>query len=254
MKRYFFEISYDGTDYFGWQIQPKQLSVQALVQSCLSRLHSNKKIEIVGCGRTDTGVHAHHYVFHVDVPEIESCEQLLFKLNRMLPESISVQRIYPVPSDLHARFDAKWRTYRYFVHTKKNPFKSRFSTYFPQPLNFELMNEAAQLLIGTHDFTTLSKAHTDVKTHICEVSRARWEATSDEDYYFEITANRFLRNMVRATVGTLFDVGTAKLSPVEFDERIQAKDRSLASGSAAPNGLFLWDISYDIEEGVANDE
>lgn len=244
MKRYFFEISYDGTDFFGWQIQPKQPSVQAAIQACLTQLNSNHPVEITGCGRTDTGVHAHHYVFHADLPEIASVDQLIFKLNRMLTESISVQAIYPVPEDFHARFSAHYRTYRYFIHSRKSPFKHRFSTYYPHVLDVEKMNRAGQFLLGTQDFTTLSKAHSDVKTHICEVTQAKWTTVSETEHYFEITANRFLRNMVRATVGTLFDVGNGRYTPEEFRGLIDAKDRNLASGSAAANGLFLWKIEY----------
>lgn len=242
--RYFFEISYDGTDYFGWQNQPKQLSVQETIETTLTRLNSNIPVSIVGCGRTDTGVHAKQYFFHADLNENVDSIQLLYKLNKMLPTSISVQNIFEVESEKHARFSATKRTYRYFVHLRKNPFASKHSTYFPQPLDFDIMNEAAALLVGKHDFTTFSKTNTDVKSHDCDVFKAKWFKDSEDSWYFEYTSNRFLRNMVRATVGTLFDVGTGKLSVGDFKAILESKNRSKSSGSADANGLFLWEIEY----------
>jgi len=242
--RYFINLSYDGTSFFGWQTQPKQISVQETIESVLSKLYSNEPIKVVGCGRTDSGVHAKSYTLHVDLPHLQSQEELVFKMNRMLPSSVSIHSIDEVDAEKHARFDAKWRTYRYFIHLEKDPFKIKHSTYFHHALNFDDMNQAAQSLIGQHDFTSFSKVNTDVKTHICEVSKAEWIKVSDTDYYFEYTANRFLRNMVRATVGTLFDVGTGKISIEEFKSILQAQDRSKASGSADAEGLFLWEVQY----------
>lgn len=244
MKRYFFEISYDGGAFFGWQIQPNQSSVQETIEEVLTRLNSRQKVEIVGCGRTDTGVHAHRYIFHADFSLESSSEQLLYKMNKMLPSSIAVHAIREVANDMHARFSAKRRTYRYFIHTQKNPFKHAYSTYFPSELDVEAMNQAAQVLLGVHDFTTFSKTNTDVKTHVCEVFHASFTKTED-GYCFEYTANRFLRNMVRATVGTLLEVGTGKLNAQEFEAIFKSLDRSKCASSAPPQGLYLWEIKYD---------
>lgn len=244
MKRYFFKISYNGTDFFGWQRQPKQNSVQEEIETALSKLHSNTEIPIVGCGRTDTGVHAKQYFFHVDLQDIEDLVHLKFKLNRMLPDSIVVHDIEEVPSDKHARFDARSRTYRYFIHLSKDAFINEFSWHCPQQLDFEKMNEACKYFIGKQDFTSLSKLHTDVKTNICSVSKAQWVCVSENVWYFEIAADRFLRNMVRATVGTLLDVGLHKIEPEQIKEILEAKDRGAASTSVPAHGLFLWEIIF----------
>jgi tRNA pseudouridine38-40 synthase len=244
IKRYFFEISYHGKSFYGWQRQPKQRSVQEVIENCLSSLYSNQPVQIVGCGRTDTGVHAKQYFFHVDLNELANTQQLAFKLNRMLPDSIAVHAIFEVDNSLHARFDASVRTYRYFIHRKKNVFISEQSCYIPRELNFEKMNEAASHLIGKQDFTSFSKLHTDVKTNICTVSKATWQGHSDEQYYFEISADRFLRNMVRATVGTLLDVGLGKINPETIHEILRKKDRGEASVSVPAHGLFLWEVGY----------
>ncbi len=244
LQRYFLELSYDGTDFFGWQKQPKDISVQEVIESQLSKLHSNNPVPVVGCGRTDTGVHAHHYILHVDIPAVDDLDKFRFKLNRMLPDSIAIQDVFPVTSDWHARFSATSRTYRYFIHQRKDPFLSRSSLYFPQQLDVEEMNAAAELLLGTQDFTSLSKLHTDVKTNICTVTKAAWEADGNV-LYFEISADRFLRNMVRATVGTLLEVGLGKIQPEEITSILKAKDRGAAATSVPPQGLFLWKIEYD---------
>lgn len=241
-KRYFFEISYHGKSYYGWQRQPKQRSVQEVIEKCLSSLYSKQPIQIVGCGRTDTGVHAKQYFFHADLDEITNIAHFIFKLNRMLPESIAVHTI--VECSLHARFDAKVRTYRYFIHQQKNVFVADQSCYIPQELNIQTMNEAASYLIGTQDFTSFSKLHTDVKTNMCTVYKARWEKCADDQCYFEISADRFLRNMVRATVGTLLDVGRGKLDPKDLHVILGKKDRGEASVSVPAHGLFLWEIVY----------
>lgn len=243
MHRYRIDLSYDGSDYFGWQRQPKSISLQETIEDAISKLFSNQPINVVGCGRTDTGVHAKHYVLHTDLPEIIDEKQFIFKLNRMLPESIAIHNIVKVSNDFHARFDAKMRTYRYFVHQSKDPFKVKFSWYLPQTIDIASMNKAAEHMLGKHDFTALSKTNTDVKTHYCEVSQAIW-VQSDGDLYFEISADRFLRNMVRATVGTLVDVGLGKLTADEFNQIIENRDRQAASSSAPSNGLFLWKIEY----------
>ena len=243
MKRYFIEIAYDGSSYFGWQRQPKQKSVQQEIEENLSKLFSNEPIHVVGCGRTDTGVHAKQYFLHVDLPEIVDPIHFCFKLNRMLPASIAVFSMKEVDAEMHARFHAKARTYRYYIHQKKDPFREGLSWYVPQELDFDAMNKAAKHLLGTQDFTSLSKLHTDVKTNICTVSNAEWKKDQNE-WYFEITADRFLRNMVRATVGTLLDVGLGKRQPNELLEILAAMDRGAASTSVPAHGLYLWEITY----------
>lgn len=244
LQRYFVELRYDGTDFFGWQRQPDCISVQEVIESQLSKLHSNVPISVVGCGRTDTGVHANHYIIHVDLPLIHDLGKFRFKLNRMLPDPVAIDAVYPVSSEWHARFSATARTYRYFIHQIKDPFRTKHSWHMPQTLDISAMNEAAKLLLGKQDFTSLSKLHTDVKTNICDVKHAKWYQ-EDNKLYFEITADRFLRNMVRATVGTLVDVGLDKIKPSGIREILDAKDRGAASTSVPPQGLFLWKIEYD---------
>ncbi len=244
MQRYFVELSYNGSTFFGWQRQPNQISVQEEIENAFTKLNSGNPIAVVGCGRTDSGVHAHHYVLHVDLEKVEDLNQLLFKLNKILPESIVIHSIKSVEFDFHARFHAVSRTYRYFFNSKKNPFKIGLSWTFNKQLNFEAMNEAGKLLLGTKDFTSFSKVNTDVKTNICTVSKAQWVKIDDTNYYFEITADRFLRNMVRATVGTLLEVGEGKIKPQDILSILEAKDRGAASVSVPAHGLFLWEVCY----------
>ena len=244
MSRYFIELAYRGTDFFGWQRQPNHISVQETIEGALSKINSNKKVSVVGCGRTDTGVHAHHYILHVDLNKIDDLEKFRFKLNCMLPDSIAISDIFPVDSEKHARFHAKERTYRYFIHKNKNPFLDDRSWLIGQELDFESMNEAAKTLLGKQDFTSLSKLHTDVKTNICTVYHAEWKKVDDNTAYFEIKADRFLRNMVRATVGTLVDVGLGKLSASDIRIILDAQNRQEASVSVPAQGLFLWKIAY----------
>jgi tRNA pseudouridine38-40 synthase len=244
MIRYFFEISYNGTNYFGWQQQVGQVSVQEVIQKNIQKLFQNEQFEIVGCGRTDRGVHAQNYFFHCDLSHEIDAENLVYKLNKMLPDSISVSSIFPVKSDLHARFSAIKRTYRYFIHQKKDPFISVCSTYFPHKVDVESMNNACKYLLGKQDFSSFAKIHTDVKTHICTVYYANWFEQGNQ-LVFEIAADRFLRNMVRAIVGTMLDIGTKKLSPENLPEIIMKQNRSAASKSVIPNGLFLWKVEYD---------
>ncbi len=243
MKRYFFEIAYNGNEFFGWQIQPNASSVQQTIEDALTKLNALKPVSIVGCGRTDTGVHASSYIFHVDLIESSSLDQLKYKLNKILPNSIAIKSIWEVSQDMHARFSAIKRTYRYFIHQEKDPFRDLFSTYYPLTVDIDKMNRAANHLIGIHDFTTFSKTNTDVKTHICEVFTAKWHKTVD-GLFFEYTANRFLRNMVRATVGTLIDVGKGKISEEDFLTIFHSLDRSKCGSSAPPQGLFLYKIDY----------
>ncbi len=241
--RYFVEISYDGTPFFGWQRQIGQLSVQEAIEIEIQKLFSGKEIPIVGCGRTDAGVHANQYFFHVDFETEINPIQLSYKLNSMLPQVISVQSVFPVDLSLHARFNATKRTYRYFIHQQKNPFLAGKSTYFPKELDFNKMQEACGFLLGTKDFSSFAKIHTDVKTHICRVDKAHWFEENGQ-WVFEIAADRFLRNMVRSIVGTLLDIGTGKIEMTHLPLIIEQKNRSAASQSVAACGLYLWKIEY----------
>ena len=242
--RYSIELAYNGNDFFGWQIQPRQISVQETIEKALSKLFDAKKIDIVGCGRTDTGVHAKHYIAHVDLPSKWEEEVLTYKLNRILPDSIVIYTIQKVNEDFHARFHAKARTYRYFIHTQKDPFLNNTSLYYTKTLDMDKMNKAGLLLYGKKDFTSFSKLHTDVFTNICTVSNAKWIKVNEHAFYFEITADRFLRNMVRAIVGTLLEVGEGKITPDEITSILDKNNRCEAKMSVPAHGLFLWKISY----------
>ena len=244
MSRFSIELAYNGSEFFGWQIQPKQISVQETIEKTLSKLFDAQNIDIVGCGRTDTGVHAKHYIAHVDLPEKWDEEVLTYKVNRILPSSIVIYRIQKVANDFHARFNASSRTYRYFIHTQKDPFINGASLYFTKDIDIAKMNEACQFLLGKQDFTSFSKLHTDVFTNICDVKFAKWTKTTENTLYFEITADRFLRNMVRAIVGTLLEVGEGKIAPEDVQTIITKKDRGEAKMSVPAQGLFLWKIEY----------
>ena len=240
--RYFVTFSYDGGRYHGWQIQPNGVSVQEKLQEALSTL-LREEITVTGAGRTDTGVHARMMVAHFDAPELD-CEQLAYKLNRLLPQDIAVQKVERVSDDMHARFSARWRTYHYYIHTRKDPFCRAYSCEMHYALDFAKMNEAAQRLLAYDDFGAFCKSGADVKTTLCKVTKAEWIQTSPTTWYFEITANRFLRNMVRAVVGTLIDVGRGRLSVDEFCKVIEGKKRTEAGESMPGNALFLEEIVY----------
>ena len=241
--RYFITFSYDGTRYHGWQIQPNGDSVQERLEWALSTL-LRREVNVTGAGRTDAGVHARVMVAHFDFDEAIDCQQLCYKLNRLLPFDIAVQEVKQVSDDMHARFSATSRTYHYYLHTKKDPFRRAYSCEIHYPLDFALMNEAGKILTTYEDFGAFCKSHTDVKTTICHVTEARWVQTSETAWYFRITANRFLRNMVRAVVGTLIDVGRGKLSIEEFRKVIEGKRRTEAGESMPGNALFLEDVRY----------
>ena len=241
--RYFITVSYDGTRYHGWQIQPNGDSVQERLEWALSTL-LRREVNVTGAGRTDAGVHARVMVAHFDFDEAIDCQQLCYKLNRLLPFDIAVQEVKQVSDDMHARFSATSRTYHYYIHTKKDPFRRAYSCEIHYPLDFALMNEAGKILTTYEDFGAFCKSHTDVKTTICHVTEARWVQKSETAWYFRITANRFLRNMVRAVVGTLIDVGRGKLSIEEFRKVIEGKRRTEAGESMPGNALFLEDVRY----------
>lgn len=243
MNRYFLQLSYKGTRYFGWQRQPNEISVQEVIEKALSTI-LREDIAVVGAGRTDTGVHALYYVLHFDVlNEISEPEKLLYHLNRFLPEDIAIQKIKKVSSDFHARFSAVSRTYKYFICTEKNPFQTETCYQYTVPLDVEKMNEAAGILFEFEDFTSFSKLHSDVKTNNCKIFNAEWK-TEGNMLVFTIKADRFLRNMVRAIVGTLLEVGKGKITIGDFRKIIELKDRGAAGTSAPAHGLFLIDIEY----------
>ena len=241
--RYFVWFSYDGTAYHGWQIQPNGNSVQAELQRALSTL-LREEISVTGAGRTDAGVHARQMVAHFDFSEAIDLEQLAYKLNRILPCDIAVDRVELVDDDMHARFSATSRTYHYYIHTKKDPFSRPYSTELHYELDFDKMNEAGRILMTYDDFGAFCKSHSDVKTTLCRVTKAEWVQTSETSWYFEITANRFLRNMVRAVVGTLIDVGRGRLTLDDFRKVIEGKRRIAAGESMPANALFLENIRY----------
>ena len=249
--RFFITLSYDGARYHGWQIQPNGPSVQEKLQWALSTL-LREEIQVTGAGRTDAGVHARMMLAHFDFDGVWEegsgasldCKQLAYKLNRLLPQDIAIQRVEPVSDEMHARFSAIARTYHYYIHTEKDPFLRTTSCELHYPLDFDRMNEAAAILMEYEDFGAFCKAHADVKTTLCHVTVARWHQTSPSSWYFEITANRFLRNMVRAVVGTLIDVGRGRLSLDDFRKVIEGKRRTEAGESMPAHALFLEDITY----------
>lgn len=242
--RYFTELAFNGKHYHGWQIQPDAISVQEVLESKLSTLFRSD-IKITGAGRTDTGVHASGMVAHFDLEEpIENIDEITHRLNSFLPKDISIIRIYRVQDDAHARFDAVLREYQYFISLRKDPFTVDKAYQLQHAPNLDLMNEAASLLLGHQDFQCFSRSNTDVKTYYCDVSHARWDQVANTSLKFTIQADRFLRNMVRAIVGTLLDVGFEKTSVESIKDIILSKDRSRAGASAPAHGLFLTRISY----------
>jgi len=246
LYRYILQISYNGTRYFGWQRQLNAISVQEVIEKTLSTV-LREEIAVVGAGRTDTGVHASYYVLHFDTSnEISEPDKLVYHLNRFLPNDIAIQKIRKTSQNFHARFSAVSRTYKYFICTEKNPFQPETCYQFTVPLDIEKMNFAAQVLFEFTDFTSFSKLHTDVKTNNCKIFRAEWNSENSV-LVFTIKADRFLRNMVRAIVGTLLEVGKGKMTVNDFRKIIETKDRCAAGTSAPAKGLFLADIEYPEE-------
>lgn len=233
------QIAYNGTTFHGWQIQKNAPSVQEAIQKVLSTL-AQQEISVVGCGRTDTGVHAYEYYFHADM---EWKQGFLRRVNTMLPSSIVVKNVYHVSEDFHARFDASRRTYTYRVSRAKKPFAQNQTYYWRVPVDVENMNRAGRLLIGTQDFKCFSKEGSQVNTYICTVEEALWEVVEDE-LVFTISANRFLRNMVRAVVGTLLDVGEGKTTFADVEKILASRDRRFAGRSVPAAGLGLSKIDY----------
>lgn len=247
--RYFLKLAYDGADFHGWQYQPNAISVQQTIEEALATM-MRRPVPIVGAGRTDTGVNARVMYAHFDLDTpIADIRRAIISLNRLCGASIAIQDIIPVHDDAHARFDATEREYRYFVTFEKSPFLRASSWHTPTHLDTEAMNEAAKILLSTSDFTSFAKLHTDVKTNICDVREARWDVWHNDfgvpGIVFTIRADRFLRNMVRAVVGTLVDVGRGKISIEQFRKIIDCKDRCSAGTSMPPQALFLWNVKYD---------
>ncbi|MDE7419164.1 MAG: tRNA pseudouridine(38-40) synthase TruA [Muribaculaceae bacterium] len=244
MSRYFIRLGYRGAPFHGWQIQPNAVSVQEEVESALSTV-LRVPVSIVGAGRTDTGVNARtmyaHFDFDGDLPDEK---KLLVSLNRLVGRDIAIYDLFKVDDAAHARFDATERTYKYFVTFEKTPFFYALSWHCPNGLDLEKMNEAAKLLLTTDDFTSFAKLHSDAKTNICKVTRAEWKMEGNMAV-FTISADRFLRNMVRAVVGTLVEIGRGKMTLDQFQNVIKKKDRCAAGQSMPGEALFLWDISYD---------
>lgn len=246
MSRYFIQLSYFGKHYHGWQVQENEsCTIQQCLQDKLGML-LQENIEITGCGRTDTGVHAEDYYAHFDSAkeDLSSDGKWLYRFNKILPEDIAIKKILEVKPTAHARFDAISRTYEYRIHQIKNAFINDFSLYHYGNLNIEEMNRAANLLLEVEDFTSFSKVNTQVKNNNCKVTEAVWLKTTNDKLIFKISANRFLRNMVRAIVGTLLEVGSGKLSFEEFKKIIESKNRSNAGFSVAAHGLYLTQVEY----------
>jgi tRNA pseudouridine38-40 synthase len=256
MSRYFIQMAFDGSDYCGWQIQSNEKTVQQVLTHALSTL-LKQEISVTGAGRTDTGVHASYFIAHFDAgmpgkPNVKdssgsfdpSSDKFIFKLNRFLPPDIVVYRIFEVPAEMHARFSAKYRTYQYHISTIKPLFNRNYSHYVYGKLNIDMIKSCCKVITETTDFTSFARLHSDVKSNHCKVTHALWKEIP-EGYIFEITADRFLRNMVRSLTGTLLDAGHDKLDLKGFKVIVDAKDRGKAGTSAPAKGLFLVDIGYD---------
>ena len=245
-QRYFLQLSYKGTNYHGWQVQPNAISVQEVLEKSLSTM-LREEIAVVGAGRTDTGVHASSFILHFDSKNENIPENFVYKLNSFLSADIAVRKIWKVNLETHARFSALSRTYKYYISTEKNPFQTETSYKYLKPLDIDVMNQAAKVLFDYEDFTSFSRLHTDVKTNNCKIYQAEWKQENNQ-LIFTIKADRFLRNMVRAIVGTLLEVGCGKLSIDEFKKIIELKNRGAAGASAPAQGLFLVDIEYPEEK------
>ncbi|MEQ8241601.1 MAG: tRNA pseudouridine(38-40) synthase TruA [Cyclobacteriaceae bacterium] len=240
--RYFLDVSYDGTAFHGYQIQPNALTVQEVLEKSISTLLRNKT-SVLASGRTDTGVHAIQQVIHFDSAEKIDPDQFAHKLNGFLPKTISINDIKPVKAEAHARFDAEKRFYEYKMHKKKNPFAEGRSLHVPYPLDLEKIEAACEIILNTRNFQALSKVHTEVNHFECEIFAISWQSFND-DYLFTVKANRFLRGMIRAMVGTLLEIGQGRMSLERFQEVLTNKNRSDAGKAVAPEGLYLKKIEY----------
>ncbi len=249
-KRFFIELSYDGTHYHGWQLQPNATGVQEVLNKALTTV-LREPIETLGCGRTDTGVHARQFFAHFDLIlsmvhgpwSMDKTKNLVRSINAILPHDIAIKHIFAVEPGAHARFDATLRSYEYHIHFNKDPFKHNYSWLLRDEPDVELMNLAAKIIMEYTDFSCFSKSNTQVKTNNCKISRAEWTKTNN-DLVFHISADRFLRNMVRAIVGTLILVGTKEIEPYEVRGIIESKNRSKAGTSVPACGLYLTEVLY----------
>lgn len=245
-KRYFIELSYDGTNYHGWQTQPNAIAVQEVLDKALSTV-LREPIETVGCGRTDTGVHAKEFFAHFDYGSMvhgpSSMVNSIRGINSILPRDIAIKNIFDVDDEMHARFSATLRSYQYHIHFNKDPFKNNYSWLLRDEPDLELMNQAAKIIMEYTDFSCFSKSNTQVKTNNCKISRAEWVRAGDE-IIFHISADRFLRNMVRAIVGTLIMVGRKEIEPKAVRDIIESKNRSNAGTSVPACGLYLTEVKY----------
>ena len=240
--RYLVRLKYNGSDFCGWQIQPNSSTVQEVIEEKLSML-LNEDVKVIGCGRTDTGVHARDFYLHFDTKNIGlDSENLKYKLNSVLPSSIAIIELRKVSDEFHARFSAVSRQYKYYINLSKDPFKDNF-WFVRQSLDLRAMKEAGGVLMDYEDFTSFSKLHTDAKTNLCKITQMDLEGNED-CVVITITANRFLRNMVRAIVGTLVEIGLGKRPPQDMRRIIEAKNRCEAGSSAPAKGLFLNEIKY----------
>lgn len=240
--RYFFEIAYHGANYNGWQSQHNAVGVQTIVENVLSKIFRSP-VAIVGSGRTDTGVHCEQQFFHVDLSQAFNHDQLVLRMNSFLPRDIAIRSIRQVRDDASARYDAVERSYRYQITRRKDPFLLGLSWHYFKVLKIENMNKAATLLVGEHDFECFSKVKTDVNHFICNVKKAQWREKGNS-VTFTISANRFLRGMVRSVVGTLLDVGTGKITQREFVSILQSRDRRKAGANVPAQGLYLQRVKY----------
>lgn len=243
MKRYFLHLAYNGANYHGWQIQPGNQTVQETLENCIS-LKLGSRVSVIGCGRTDTGVHARHFYAHFDSEKMyDDLETFVNQMNLFLPDDIVVYDCREVPLNFHSRFDALSRTYRYYITREKNPFHANDTLYIYGPLDVKLMQKAADMLFEYKDFTSFSKLHTQVKTNNCKIMEAKW-LEENGLLVFQIKADRFLRNMVRAIVGTLLEVGKHKLSLEGFRDVVEKKNRCAAGTSVPAHALFLEEVAY----------
>ncbi len=249
--RYFLKLSYNGGEFHGWQRQPNAISVQSVLEEALCKILRQEKVITVGCGRTDTGVHATVFYAHFNAKsEIENTEEVIFRLNQVLPQAIAIQDVFRVEDKCHSRFDARERSYQYFIHQKKDPFLYGRSMFYPHSLDFAAMNQAAAVLVRKADFSSFCKTGGGQKTNICDVRKAQWTVNEWGQWVFSITADRFLRNMVRAVVGTLMEVGRGKLAIEEMENILELQQRGAAGESVYACGLYLTDVQYPyIKEG-----
>ncbi|TFG78898.1 MAG: tRNA pseudouridine(38-40) synthase TruA [Flavobacteriales bacterium] len=240
--RYFVQFSYFGEAYHGWQNQPNAVTIQSVMEDAFSKLLGSP-VSLTGAGRTDAGVHARQMFAHFEVDGIVDIDDFIYRTNAFLPKDIAIQAIFEVAPDAHSRFDAVARTYEYWVVTHKDPFMARGSHYIKHPLDLQKMNQAASILLGYTDFECFSKSNTDVKTYCCRITKAHWE-WKNNTLVFTISADRFLRNMVRAIVGTLLEIGAGKREPEVIHTIIESRDRSNAGASVPAKGLYLTQVLY----------